>query len=216
MNLKTKIKIAQLEQEERELEQKSWLGRKWYLFKKSKTLLCIVMLAIGISWTINIYEFYVRPDSLWKEYQQALRTFEEVKARSHSLLGSAAQAAGNQADLADSISHLNKEDASLTTSSSSQTPSIQNIVKKIFKKESSEGRNNYSKCEAIGKYNRYGYMIPGDGSYVCFEKDEDTKAVEKDIAIKLNSGLSLPQALCKYNTGKVLNDCPYYQDYLTL
>lgn len=28
--------------------------------------------------------------------------------------------------------------------------------------------------------------------------------------------MSLPNLLCYYNLGKVLDDCPYYQNYLTL
>lgn len=83
------------------------------------------------------------------------------------------------------------------------------LVDIIFLKESSRGKNNYSKCEAIGKYNRYGYGIPGNGSYICFEKDEDTKAVEGWVAEKKARGYSDTEILCLYNTGKATRTCEY-------
>ena len=88
-------------------------------------------------------------------------------------------------------------------------PAPVDLVDIIFLKESSRGKNNYSKCEAIGKYNRYGYGIPGDGSYMCFDKDEDTKAVAGWVAVHKASGLTDNQLLCKYNTGKATSDCGY-------
>lgn len=83
------------------------------------------------------------------------------------------------------------------------------LVDIIFLKESSRGKNNYSKCEAIGKFNRYGYGIPGNGSYICFEKDEDTKAVEGWVAEKKARGYSDTEILCLYNTGKATRTCEY-------
>lgn len=83
------------------------------------------------------------------------------------------------------------------------------IVDFIFMKESSRGKNNYSKCEAIGKFNRYGYGIPGDGSYICFEEGEDTKAVEGWVADKKARGYSDNELLCLYNTGKATRTCEY-------
>jgi len=89
------------------------------------------------------------------------------------------------------------------------------IVKKIMMLESSGGKNNYSKCEAIGKYNRYGYGIPGDGTYRCYEKDEDTKAVENWFEEKLNE-MDLATAACYYNTGTKTQDCPYYKNFINI
>jgi hypothetical protein len=85
---------------------------------------------------------------------------------------------------------------------------IAEITSKIMQLESSGGVNNYSKCEAIGKFNRYGFGIPGDGTYLCFEKDEDTKKVaewfEKKLAV-----MDLETAVCHYNTGLKTNQCNY-------
>lgn len=83
------------------------------------------------------------------------------------------------------------------------------IVDFIYMKESSRGKNNYSKCESVGKYNRYGYGIPGDGRYICFPKDEDTKAVEGWVAEKKARGYSDTEILCLYNTGKATRSCEY-------
>lgn len=86
------------------------------------------------------------------------------------------------------------------------------LVDVIFEKESSRGKNNYSKCESQGKYNRYGYGIPGDGSYICFEKDEDTKAVAGWVADKIARGYSDSEILCLYNTGKATRTCEYLKN----
>ena len=83
------------------------------------------------------------------------------------------------------------------------------LVDFIFSKESSRGVNNYSKCESIGKFNRYGFGIPGDGSYICFEKDDDTVAVAGWITHHKALGYTDNQLLCLYNTGSAKEDCPY-------
>src|SRR6185369_7582239 len=83
------------------------------------------------------------------------------------------------------------------------------LVDVIFSKESSRGVKNYSKCEAIGKFNRYGFAIPGDGSYVCFEKGEDTVAVAGWVAHRKALGWSDNQILCYYNSGKATEMCDY-------
>lgn len=90
-----------------------------------------------------------------------------------------------------------------------ETPKPVDLVDVIFSKESSRGVNNYSKCEDIGKYNRYGFNIPGDGTYICFDKDQDTVAVAGWVAHKKALGYSDKQLICLYNTGKATNDCPY-------
>jgi len=81
----------------------------------------------------------------------------------------------------------------------------------IFMKESSRGVKNYSKCQAIGKYNRYGYNIPGDGTFECFEKGDDTKAVRDWLERKRLEGFNDNQLLCLYNTGKATDKCKYLE-----
>jgi hypothetical protein len=100
--------------------------------------------------------------------------------------------------------------ASLEMGGERQTvsPSVKEIVKKIMTLESSDGKNNYSKCQEQGLYNRYGYGIPGDGTYLCFEKDKDTEAVEKWFEKRLKEN-TLEECLCYYNLGLKVTACPY-------
>jgi len=98
------------------------------------------------------------------------------------------------------------------TNGDHSSPEVREIVKKIMTLESSDGKNNYSKCEAIGKYNRYGYGIPGDGRYLCFEKDKDTEAVEKWFTKNLKDK-TLSETLCFYNLGLKVPSCPYAEKF---
>lgn len=54
---------------------------------------------------------------------------------------------------------------------------IEELKDFIWQKESTRGKNNYSKCEAIGKVNGIGYGIDGSGAYRCFESHEDEMKV---------------------------------------
>jgi len=103
---------------------------------------------------------------------------------------------------------------------------IEEIAEKIYTLESSNGKNNYSKCEAIHKFNGSGFGINGKGKYLCFDSREDEKkAVYGWFEEKLKSH-SLSEAICGYNLGFQslhLQDCinksvnfPYYYNYLTL
>lgn len=83
------------------------------------------------------------------------------------------------------------------------------LVDVIFTLESSRGKNNYSKCEAIGKFNQYGFGILGNGDYLCFEKDQDKVAVTGWVAQKEAQGLTEEEILCLYNTGKATSTCDY-------
>lgn len=101
-------------------------------------------------------------------------------------------------------------------SSSSEVPAprqIEEIADYIHFKESSRGKNNYSKCAAIGKFNEYGYGIPGDGTYRCFDKGMDRAEVIRWIADKLEQKYTVPELLCKYNTGTMSENCNYLKHY---
>lgn len=77
----------------------------------------------------------------------------------------------------------------------------------IWMKESTRGKNNYSKCEAIGKVNGIGYAIPGDGSYICFEShEEEMIALNGWIAVRKASGWSEQKMLCTYS-GNNYEEC---------
>jgi hypothetical protein len=94
-----------------------------------------------------------------------------------------------------------------------EKPKTLDVVDYIFLKESTRGKKNYSKCQEIGKFNRYGFGIPGNGEYVCFEEGEDTKAVQGWVAHRKALGWSDKEMLCYYNSGKKTEKC---DDYLNL
>lgn len=77
---------------------------------------------------------------------------------------------------------------------------VDEIAEYIWMKESSNGKNNYSKCEAIGKINGTGFAIPGDGSYICFESHADEMlAVKGWIVTHKAIGMSELKMLCVYS-----------------
>lgn len=93
---------------------------------------------------------------------------------------------------------------------------ISTIVHGIYTLESSQGINNYSKCEAQGKYNGYGYGIPDNGNYICFDTHgEATATVYAWVEKKIDQGFTLEELLCIYNTGKK-DSCEYYNNYMLI
>lgn len=84
---------------------------------------------------------------------------------------------------------------------------VKELSELIYQRESTNGKNNYSKCEAIGKYNGVGYAIPGNGSYICFDSHEDEmQAVRGWIITKLAGGHSEKSLLCLYS-GNNYKEC---------
>lgn len=93
-----------------------------------------------------------------------------------------------------------------------KTDRIGELSEYIWNKESTKGKNNYSKCQAIGKINGIGYAIPGDGSYICFNSHEEEMQVLRGwIIAKLAQGYSEKELLCLYQSGVRTNDCKYAQ-----
>jgi hypothetical protein len=87
---------------------------------------------------------------------------------------------------------------------------VEAIATDIYNKESSSGKNNYSKCEAKGKVNNLGFGIPGGGTYQCFDSHEDEMVALKGwIMDKLSKGYTPNMAKCGYNTGKFTESCGY-------
>lgn len=78
--------------------------------------------------------------------------------------------------------------------------SIEQIADKIWFLESTRGKNNYSKCEAIGKINGIGYGITGNGKYQCFNShDEEMQVLRGWIIDKRAKGMSEQEMLCHYS-----------------
>jgi hypothetical protein len=110
-----------------------------------------------------------------------------------------------------------KEESKEEVKNEKKQLNIDEVVRRIMGLESSFGKNNYSKCAAIGQYNRYGYGIPGNGKYLCFELDKDTEAVKSWIKERKDK-YSLGSLLCGYNMGfkNKLENCDYYNRFLNM
>lgn len=84
----------------------------------------------------------------------------------------------------------------------------------IHFRESNNGtapKGHHITCRNKGMWNEIGYA-PQQG--FCFESEE-AGMIKLDNWLKENvEALGIPQSLCKYNSGKALADCQYYQDYL--
>lgn len=83
---------------------------------------------------------------------------------------------------------------------------IEELASLIYKRESSDGKNNYSKCEEQGKYNGIGFAITGDGSYICFNShEEEMMALRGWLVAKKASGMSDEAMLCLYSGNNYIN-----------
>jgi len=97
-----------------------------------------------------------------------------------------------------------------------QAPKVQNpdILWKIYGLESTWGKND--SCKSKGRFNGYGYGIYGGLRPCYYSHGVVSLIVDKWLLARLSEGLTLPQLLCYYNTGRITNNCSYYQDYLSL
>lgn len=89
------------------------------------------------------------------------------------------------------------------------------IVDHIYTLESSNGRND-GYCQDLHAVNGYGYR-QNKHEMICY----DTHNRVRDLVInwvteKINLGWSVGKLTCYYNQGRILTDCPYYQNYLKL
>jgi len=94
-------------------------------------------------------------------------------------------------------------------------PDIHKIVRAIYGLESTWGRHD-EYCRSRGQWNGYGYAQNGT-TIACFDSFEIvTNKVTAWIQDKLDKDWSVAKTLCYYNKGIELDDCDYYQDYLSL
>lgn len=74
------------------------------------------------------------------------------------------------------------------------------IADTIYTLESSQGKNNYSKCQAVGKVNGIGYGIDGSGKYMCFENHaEEMKTLRIWIDKHFAEGMTESELMCHYS-----------------
>ena len=93
------------------------------------------------------------------------------------------------------------------------------LLKVISQLESSSGRNDKCVRKGLG-YNGYGWgqSLTKDN---CYQDREQVRAkVNEWLGKRFAEGMSVAQALCYYNqgkpSGKLLDDCKYHQDALTI
>lgn len=91
---------------------------------------------------------------------------------------------------------------------------LQSMVKFAHWRESNNGTAKsglHVTCRAKGMINEYGYNAPNG---FCF-RDETTQDLTIHNWFYDNMDkYGVAGALCRYNTGRALSDCQYYQDYL--
>jgi len=76
------------------------------------------------------------------------------------------------------------------------------LLLKIYKAESSSGKND--SCRKKGKFNGYGYA-PGS----CYDSFEEITSIVDDWLIENIEQYGVERSLCRYNTGKPIDDCDY-------
>jgi len=85
------------------------------------------------------------------------------------------------------------------------------VLWKIYGLETTWGKNDYCRPNGYG-----GFGVMDNGKVVCYESFE--KAVERADYWLTKNGVDkdLATTLCIWNEGVARNDCPYYNNYLTL
>jgi hypothetical protein len=94
------------------------------------------------------------------------------------------------------------------------TININEIVGKVYRLESSAGKND--SCRNKGLYNGYGYA-QHKASWNCYETPEEVRGyVEAWFKEKLNAGYTVEESLCYYNVGIKQSNCEYVNKFNTL
>lgn len=155
---------------------------------QSKFLVFMLGIIIATSFCICFYE----GKDLKSEYDQSMKIWEEHLVHK----ADAAKRSGEEVSANSQATKNGGQETAL---------SIEEIVRRILILESSNGVNNFSKCEAIGKFNRSGYGIHS-GKYLCFDtKEEEEKTIGEWFKKRLKT-MSLEEALVKY--------CPENPNYI--
>jgi hypothetical protein len=168
---------------------KAWLKSKYNQFMRSKFLVFVLGLAIGSSMVICFYEGM----ELKTQYDQSMKIWEE-----HLVNKASAKSNGEEVSEYYRASETSAQVAENVKGQTSAS-SIKELSDLIWLNESTRGKNNYSKCEAIGKVNGIGYGIWG-GHWQCFESHKEEMEVLEDwIKDKLDEGMSDQELLCLYS-----------------
>lgn len=87
------------------------------------------------------------------------------------------------------------------------------ILWKVYGLESTWGKNDYCRNRGLGYA---GFGVLADGQIVCYRSFSDAVARAEYWLLKNWDRKSLAVTLCRWNTGKGSETCPYYESYLSL
>lgn len=90
--------------------------------------------------------------------------------------------------------------------------SSEQIVKTVFKLESSSGKHDGCVTKGLG-YNGYGYR-QNSTEWKCFGSREEVAGYVAWQFEKYLKTMDLETALCYYNTGSKIKGCQYYKNFL--
>jgi hypothetical protein len=159
-------------------------------FKQSKFLIFFLGMIIGATSTFN----YIEGKKTYEYIQGGLPYTKSI------IINAEASKSQDMGKLVSTDLYLDstaQTDNSVESSEGSQ--SVDELADYIWLHESSRGKNNYSKCTAIGKINGVGYSIYG-GKWMCFEShEEEMQTVKKWIENERLKGLSDLELLCRYS-----------------
>jgi len=178
--------------------------------KKIKAKFLIYGLIIGISFTGMFYEArdYIQ---LKTENVELKRQLEEGKKDVSLVPVETSIKTLGVETVADAP--VLSEGASDFVASSPPTPSISEIVDKVYILESSGGKND--SCQLKGLYNGYGYS-QSTFSWRCYKTKEEVRSLVAEWFKEKLAHNSLETALCIYNRGIATSDCEYAQKFASL
>lgn len=97
---------------------------------------------------------------------------------------------------------------------STDKSNITDVVRKVYRLESSSGKNDGCVTKGLG-YNGYGYR-QNKSEWKCFTSREEVAGYVEWQINKYLKTMDLPTALCYYNSGVKTSNCEYYQNYLKI
>lgn len=152
---------------------------------QSKFLVFVLGIIIATSFTVCVYE----GKDLKSEYDQSMKIWEEHLANKDENVDELSRDS-NQRNNAPKNEIMPREvDGQL----------VDKLADYIWLKESTRGKNNYSKCEIVGKINGIGYGVWGD-NYVCFDShEEEMETLKKWITNHKSEGMTDNELLCHYS-----------------
>lgn len=92
-------------------------------------------------------------------------------------------------------------------------PNMDKLLAIIYQLESSSGKNDG--CKTKGMFNGFGYA-QSTHTWNCFSTFAEVEGKVQAWFEKRIPTMGLSTAICYYNTGHKIADCPYYQNYLKI